>query len=124
MRSTVPVAFTAALTAVLPTAVLVTAGADAATHVSSRAYAGRAVSTRYGRVQVTLNISGRRILALGATAPTQPKRSAQLNERALVILSRETLKAQSANIHVVSGATITSHAFEASVASALRAAHL
>ncbi len=124
MRSTVPVAFTAALSAVLPTALLVTAGADAATHVSARAYPGRAISTRYGPVQVTLHISGRRILYLGATAPTQPKRAAQLNERALVVLSRETLTAQSAKIHVVTGATITSRAFQASVASALRAAHL
>ncbi len=123
VRRTVPLAF-GALTTVLPTATLVTAGAGAATRVSPRTYVGKAESTRYGPVQVTIYVSGRRMTSIGASVPTQAKRSAQINQHAVVVLQREALQAQSANIHVVSGATITSRAYEGSLASALRAAHL
>jgi uncharacterized protein with FMN-binding domain len=123
MRRSLPIAFTA-LTTVLPTAALVTRAAEAATRPSAPSYTGRSVATRYGPVQVTITVRARHILSVGAAAPTQQKRSARLNEHAVVVLSRETLQAQSANIHSVSGATITSRAFEASLASALHAAHL
>ncbi len=123
MRRSLPVAFTA-LTSVLPTVALVASTAEASTRPSAPSYTGRSVATRYGPVQVTVTVRAHHIVSVGAEAPTQQKRSAQINEHAVVVLSRETLQAQSANIHAVSGATITSRAFETSLASALHAAHL
>jgi uncharacterized protein with FMN-binding domain len=98
--------------------------APAVAKVSSRSYTGPSVNTRYGRVQVTIVVSGRRLISVGASGPTSPPRAAQTTARAVPALSREALQAQSAHIHTVSGATMTSHAFETSLASALRAAHL
>jgi uncharacterized protein with FMN-binding domain len=40
------------------------------------------------------------------------------------ILKREVLSAQSANIHAVSGATLTSNAYKQSLRNALSKAHL
>ncbi len=123
MHRSLPVAFTA-LTAVLPSAAIVTTATAATKRPTSPSYTGKSVATHYGPVQVTITVRARRIVSVGAAAPTEQKRSAQINEHAVVILSRETLQAQSANIHAVSGATITSRAFETSLASALRSAHL
>jgi uncharacterized protein with FMN-binding domain len=101
----------------------VAAAAPAAT-TRAHSITGRAVSTRYGPVQVTIDVQGRRLISVGASAPVQQRREAQINERAVPALSREALAAQSAHIHTVSGATMTSVAFRASLASALRSAHL
>jgi uncharacterized protein with FMN-binding domain len=117
-RARLPLAIGTLTTVMLPVA------APAAAKVSSRSFTGRSVNTRYGRVQVTIVVSGRRLISVGASAPTSPPRAAQITARAVPALSREALQAQSAHIHTVSGATMTSHAFETSLASALSAAHL
>ena len=123
MRRTVPIAFSA-LSAALPTVALVSAGAQAATRVAAHNYVGHSVATRYGPVQVTVTVGGHSVTSVGVAAPAKPGRSAQIVAHAVVVLTREALQAQSANVHVVSGATITSRAFEASLASARHAAHL
>jgi uncharacterized protein with FMN-binding domain len=56
--------------------------------------------------------------------PTERPRSAQINGRAVPILRSEVLRAQSARIHLVSGATMTSNAYVTSLRSALTKAHL
>lgn len=112
----VPVIFAAT-----PTALPVVAVAEAST-VST--YTGPAVNMAFGPVRVSLRVQGRRIVSVSATAPTGHRRSAVINGKAVPILRREVLQAQSSRIHAVSGATLTSRAFYSSLLGALHAAHL
>jgi len=91
---------------------------------SAKVYHGAKENMRWGTVQVTIKVSGRRITAVAATAPTERARSAAINDRAVPTLRSETLRAQSARINSVSGATLTSRAFDSSLAYALAKAHL
>lgn len=91
---------------------------------SSRTYYGPSVNMQWGPVRVGIGVSGKRLLRVFASAPTERSRSASINNRAVPILDREALSAKSAKIHSVSGATLTSRAFESSLASALRAGHV
>jgi len=79
---------------------------------------------RWGTVRVTLTVTGKKIVKVAATAPTERPRSAFINRQAVPFLDREVLKAQSAKINGISGATLTSEAFHQSLQSALHAAHL
>ena len=78
----------------------------------------------FGNAQVTITVSGRRITAITSTYPTHFRYSKMLNKRAIPRLVSEALKAQSYRIHVVSGATYTSKAFENSLHSAMHKANL
>jgi uncharacterized protein with FMN-binding domain len=75
-------------------------------------------------VRIRLDSSGRRIADVGAVLPTERSRSAQINNRAAPLLKTEVLKAQSARIRLVSGATMTSEAYVLSLRSAIGKAHL
>jgi uncharacterized protein with FMN-binding domain len=55
--------------------------------------------------------------------PTDARRSQEINAFALPQLRAETLAAQSARIDAVSGATYTTEGYQASLQSALDAAH-
>jgi uncharacterized protein with FMN-binding domain len=79
---------------------------------------------RFGPVQVTVQVNGSRIVRITVTAPTSHPRSAFINNKAVPILRREVLQTQSSRIHAVSGATLTSRAFDTSLLGALHAAHL
>jgi uncharacterized protein with FMN-binding domain len=116
----IPVLATAVAAAVGPA----TTVADVAVAASSKTYYGPTVSMKYGPVAVAIRISGRRIVAISSTYPTERARSAQINGRAIPTLRSEALRAQSARIHSVSGATLTSTAFARSLQSALTKAHL
>jgi uncharacterized protein with FMN-binding domain len=74
-------------------------------------------------VKIRLDSRGKRITNVGATLPTERRRSGEINGRAAPILKREVLQAQSASIHLVSGATMTSKAYVLSLRSALSKAH-
>jgi uncharacterized protein with FMN-binding domain len=91
-----------------------------------RLVSGASYHMRWGDVQVRIRLdsSNRHVVNVGAVTPTERSRSAQINNRALPILKREVLSAQSANIHAVSGATLTSNAYKQSLRSALSKAHL
>jgi uncharacterized protein with FMN-binding domain len=56
--------------------------------------------------------------------PDHTGRSQYINQTALPWLIQEALKAQSANVQMISGATYSSQAFEASLQGALSQAHL
>lgn len=88
------------------------------------AVAGNRVTMKFGPVQVTIVVSGRRITDVRASLPTERARSRSINNRAAPILRQEVLKAQSARIHVVSGATYTSHAYVQSLQSAINKARI
>jgi uncharacterized protein with FMN-binding domain len=130
MRRLVTIALTAAALA-LPTA-NAWAATTAAKKVVVRKFTGTAVQAdRWGYVQVTITVrkttttSGgkrkvaRRMINLTATGPSHTARSSLITSRAIPILRSEALKAQSANIQLVSGATDVSQAFDQSLQSAI-----
>jgi len=84
---------------------------------------GSAVDAYYGVVQVQAVIRGGRVVAVNVLRhPSHSWTSRSINTRALPRLEQEVIRAQSADIHAVSGATLTSHAFVRSMNEALRQA--
>jgi uncharacterized protein with FMN-binding domain len=83
-------------------------------------YIGSVAETRWGPVQVKITVQGGKIT--NVTVLQQPdgnQRDAEINSQALPILIDETVKAQSANIDMVSGATVTSDGYVRSLQAAL-----
>ena len=112
-----------------------TAATRAATKkiVVSKRFTGSLASVQqWGSLQVTIvvrkttTISGtkkkvtRRLTAVSVpTYPNHTNRSVYINQTALPILKAEALRAQSANVNMVSGATDSSDAFAQSLQSAI-----
>ena len=91
----------------------------------SKTYAGSTVSTRWGDVQVTITVANGKITDVQVPVyPSGNGRDQEINAYALPALRQETLAAQSADIAAVSGATVTSDGYIASLQAALDAAHL
>ncbi|MFF5758256.1 FMN-binding protein [Streptomyces longwoodensis] len=91
----------------------------------TRTVTGESVQTRWGPVQVRVTLSGGRITDVTAvTYPQDNPRDQQINSYALPELRSEALRAQSADIDTVSGATYTSDGYRESLQSALDAAGL
>jgi uncharacterized protein with FMN-binding domain len=113
-------------TATVPGTASPTGGPSATTTGSGGdgTYTGDQVDTRWGPVQVAITVVGGRIT--GATAVVYPNgnpRDQQINAYALPVLSREVIDAQSAQIDMVSGATVTSQGYLGSLQSAIDQAH-
>jgi len=87
--------------------------------VVPRTIQGPAVDMRWGPVQVTIVVKGKVLTDVQATAPTERSRSAFINNQAIPVLRQEALQAKSANIDLLSGATMTSEAFAQSLQAAL-----
>jgi uncharacterized protein with FMN-binding domain len=85
---------------------------------------GSVAQTRWGPVQVQVNIAGGKITDVKALrVPAGNQRDEEINAYAVPQLRAETLAAQSANIDTVSGATVTSDGYVQSLQAALDAAH-
>jgi len=82
---------------------------------------GPTVDTRWGPVQVEAVISptGQICDVDAIQSPNSHGRSIRINDEALPILHTEVIKAQSANINGVSGATVTSRGYQRSLQSIL-----
>jgi uncharacterized protein with FMN-binding domain len=107
--------------------------AKAKTVVVSKRFSGSVASVdRWGNLQVTIVVRKtttttgtkkkvtRRITSVSVpTYPNHTDRSVFINQNALPILKSEALKAQSANINLVSGATDTSYGFAQSLQAAI-----
>jgi uncharacterized protein with FMN-binding domain len=91
-----------------------------ATTSGTKTATGDAISTRYGNAQVRVTISGGKITAIEALQlqGDDPK-SVQISSSAEPLLRQSALAKQSAAVDAVSGATITSASYEASLQSAL-----
>lgn len=88
-------------------------------------YTGDSVMTRWGAVQVEITVADGKITAVQAVEyPQNNARDRQINAYALPVLAQEVTQAQSAQIDVVSGATVTSDGYIQSLQSALDQAHL
>jgi uncharacterized protein with FMN-binding domain len=96
------------------------AGAPAAPSAGATTVTGDSADTRWGPVQVQITVQNRKVTAVKVVDyPTNNRRDQQINARALPVLVKETLSAQSANIDMVSGATVTSDGYVRSLQSAL-----
>lgn len=92
---------------------------------TGKLYVGNAARAhQWGTVQVRIRVRGGKIVNVGAVYPDHKPRSITINTRAIPILKREVLKAQSAKVHYVSGASDTSEAYKSSLQSAINKAHL
>lgn len=116
MHKSIPVVMTA-LGVATPT--LAPAAAFAAA-----SYKGTDYSYRYGTIEVTISVSGKRLSGLSVTYTTDSPHGTQLQSFAVPELRKEALKADSYKIHAVSGVTTTSEVFVSSLYSAMLKAHL
>ena len=87
------------------------AGPSGPAPATATTVAGSVASTRWGDVQVTITVTDGKITAVDVPEyPTANGKDRQINAYALPILKQETLSAQSADIDMVSGATVTRRA--------------
>ena len=86
---------------------------------------GSSADTRWGPVQVQVTVADGTITDVTVVDyPNENGKDRQINARALPVLVQETLDAQSADIDMVSGATVTSEGYLESLQSALDEAGL
>jgi uncharacterized protein with FMN-binding domain len=100
------------------------AGAQTATTAAVRRVVGTTVQDRFGANRVVIYVRGTKITGLTYSLPTDRPRSKEINAHAGPILRTEALRAQSARINKVSGATYTSDAFAKSLQAAITRAHI
>jgi uncharacterized protein with FMN-binding domain len=97
----------------------------AGTPADSGTFSGTTIDTRYGPVQVRIVVSGQKVIDVQALQlPRDRARSAFISQYSAPLLRTEAIQAQNAKIDIVSGATYTSIAYERSLDSALKLAHL
>ncbi len=117
---------TAPRPAAAPTAAPVPAGAPSARPGSSATVTvnGPAVDTAYGPVQVQVSLRGGHVIRADATTyPQDSGRSQEINSQAVPMLDAEAVRADSARVDTISGATFTSGGYQQSLQAALDAAH-
>jgi uncharacterized protein with FMN-binding domain len=86
-------------------------------------YTGSPADAFYGMVQVNVIIQGGQIADVQfLDYPHDRRTSQQINSIAMPYLSSEAIQVQSANVNIISGATLTSEAFAQSLQSALNKA--
>lgn len=99
--------------------------ASAAQASTTSTYDGAAVQTRWGTVQVQVVVTdGALADVVALQLPSENGRDREINARAEPLLRQEAVAAGSADIDVVTGATVTSQGYVASLQSALDAAGL
>ena len=93
---------------------------DGGTTAGAVTVTGSSASTRWGPVQVEITVEDGTITDVTVVEyPTGNGKDRQINARAIPLLVQETLDAQSADIDMVSGATVTSQGYLQSLQSAL-----
>jgi uncharacterized protein with FMN-binding domain len=87
-------------------------------------YKGPLVAMRWGPVQATITVKGKKITNVKISTLPENFRSKFLDQQAVPLLKQETLQAQSGTINTISGATMTSNAYIQSLQAALQKAGL
>ncbi|GAA3766282.1 hypothetical protein GCM10022225_60770 [Plantactinospora mayteni] len=83
-------------------------------------FAGATANYDYGAIKVTITVAGGKVTDADATYPDEDPTSAGINENAIPKLRQQALAATSASkLNTVSGASLTSAAYKASLQSAL-----
>jgi uncharacterized protein with FMN-binding domain len=96
------------------------AASTPATSSGNDTFTGSAISTRYGTAQVKVTIKNGKITNIAAVSlPSDEPKSVAISTQAEPTLEQEVLAKQSADVDAVTGATITSAGYEASLQSAL-----
>lgn len=86
-------------------------------------YTGPVADAYYGLIQIQASVQGGRLTALKVLKyPNDRRTSISINRQALPMLRDEAISAQSANVDIISGATLTSRAFIQSLGGALKKA--
>ena len=84
------------------------------------AYTGPVVDAYYGLMQIQAIIKGGRLASIRVLQyPNDRRTSIFINRQALPMLRDEVISAQSANVDIVSGATLSSEAFIQSLGAAM-----
>lgn len=92
---------------------------------AAKTYAGDAIDTRYGPVQVQITVADGTITAVDVLqVPMSDRHDQMINSQAVPIYNEEAVQAQSADIDVVSGATYTWEGYTQSLQSAIDQANL
>jgi uncharacterized protein with FMN-binding domain len=91
---------------------------------TTRTIQGSVVAYQFGTVQATVTLTGKKITDVTINVNNSDPRSQDINSQAVPYLRSETLQAQSANVNIVSGATLTSQAYAQSLQAALQQAGL
>ncbi len=98
---------------------------DKSTATPATTIDGDSVNTEWGPVQVQITVADGQITEVNMLDyPYENRKDQEINTRALPILIQETLDAQSTDIDMVSGATVTSNGYLESLQSALDVAGL
>lgn len=88
-------------------------------------YTGPSADAYYGIIQIQALVQGGQLTALKVLKyPSDRRTSVSINRQALPMLRDEAISAQSANVDIISGATLTSRAFIQSLGGALKKASL
>ena len=86
-------------------------------------YTGTSTSTRWGNVQVQITIANGQLTKITVlSSPNSEQKSIEINKQALPTYKSEAIKAQSASIQQISGATETYKGFTESLQNALNQA--
>ena len=92
-------------------------------HYADGTYTGPVVDAYYGLMQIQAIISGGRLTSIKVLRyPSDRRTSVSINRQALPMLRDEVISAQSANVDIISGATLSSEAFIRSLGAAMRQA--
>lgn len=90
--------------------------------VPTRKYKGPVAEMRWGPVQAVVTVKGKKITHVQIKVQPDTERSQFIDDQAVPLLQQEVLQMQSANINLISGATMTSEAFVESLQVALQKA--
>lgn len=86
----------------------------------TKTYTGAAVDTQYGPVQVRITVTNGKLVSADAIVyPNEQPRDQEINYYAIPALEQEAVRAGSAQIDMISGATYTSEGYIQSLQSAL-----
>jgi uncharacterized protein with FMN-binding domain len=96
--------------------------AQAASSSTTATYKGPIVDTRYGPIEAVIKVKSKKIYKVSLADAPDTDRSVFIDEQAAPLLRNEVLKAQSAKIDLISGATVTSGAFIQSLDKAVKKA--
>ncbi len=108
---------TAVFTTVAPTSGVVTNPGSA---YKDGTYTGQSVYVNWGYVQVQTTIQSGRISNVQVVQyPNERRTSVRINSSAVPELQQEAIQSQSANVNLITGATLTSEGFQQSLQSAL-----
>lgn len=95
------------------------------TAATGTTFTGTVAQTRWGPVQVQITVAGGKVTDVAVPQyPTGNGKDREINAEAVPELVQETLSAQSADVDMVSGATVTSQGYVTSLQSALDQAGL